>query len=191
MHDDRTNRPTLDVTLPDDVRRAVAGAKTVGAGVSGSADDEWSRDLEPAIAIAREASARLVLADMSTRSPWTTPYGSGDVGADREGPYTDGNGPVSPHQLELLGRTEILRQVREAEAAGVETEAWLADKPGIDALEKFLDLFPIDVLVVPALSDPSLIDRIRGDELDAVRDETGGRTLVVVDDDGSVRLDRG
>ena len=106
------------------------------------------------MALAKAIGARLILADVSTRSVWTTPYGTGSVGADREAPYSDGTTAVSKDELQLLGHLEILRQVHEAEAAGVETNAWLADRPGIRALDRLLELVQVDVLVVPPLRRP-------------------------------------
>ena len=68
--------------LSKDVLDLVRGAGLIGAPTT-EAHDMWSWPLRPAIAMAKEIGARLMLVDVSTRSAWTTPYGSGGVGADR------------------------------------------------------------------------------------------------------------
>jgi hypothetical protein len=167
---------------------AVAGARVIGAPTT-NADNAWSWAWRPAVALAKAVGARLILGDVSTRSAWTTPYGSGGVGAERGSPYSEGTTLVANEELALLGRDYLLAQLREAEAEGVEAGAWLADRPGVLALDRFLELFEIDALVVPPLDDPSLGERLAGDDIDAVRRRMSGRPLLVAREDGSLTID--
>jgi hypothetical protein len=175
--------------IPSEVAVAVAGARVVGAPTS-DRDDEWSAAGRGAIRIASEIGARVVLADVSTRSWFTTPYFAGGVAADTEG-VSSGDGPVGRAELELLGRHYLVAQLDEAVAADVEAQAWLATKPGIRSLPIFLDRFPqIGVLVVPPLDHPSFLQRLGGDTIDGVRARIGSRALVLAHRDGRLTLDR-
>jgi hypothetical protein len=169
---------------------AVRGAKVIGAATT-DGTDAWSWARRPAIALAKATGARLILADVSTRSAWTTPYGSGSFGADRRAPYSDGTTLVTKEELALLGRDYLLDQVHEAEAEGVETGAWLADRPGVLALDRFLELFDIDALVVPPFDHPNLGERLAGDNIGAVRARMSGRPLLLAREDGSLTIDEG
>jgi hypothetical protein len=171
-----------------DATAAVVGARVIGAPTT-NADDAWSWAWRPAVALAKAVGARLILGDVSTRSAWTTPYGSGGVGAERGSPYSEGTTAVAKEELALLGRDYLLAQLREAESEGVEAEAWLADRPGVLALDRFLELFEIDALVVPPLDDPSLGERLAGDHIDAVRRRMSGKHLLVAREDGSLTID--
>ena len=176
--------------LNGDVLESVRRTCLVGAPTT-TGDDAWSWALRPAIGLAKEIGARLILADVSTRAMWTTPYGSGGAGADRGAPYSDGTVAVSRAELQLLGHAGLIEQLDEAKDAGVETEMWLAEGPGVRALDRFLELFPIQVLIVPPFDDPSLADRIRGDDIDAVRRRMKNRILLIADEEGTIHLDRG
>ena len=175
-------------TLPPDVAAAVAGARVVGAPTSAKSD-EWSAAAHAAIRIARDTGARVLLADVSTRSWLTTPYLAGGVAADAEG-LSSGEGAVGRAELRLLGRQYLVAQLDEAAAVGVAAEVWLATKPGIRSLPLFLERFPeIDVLVGPPLDRPSFGQRLGGDTIDGVRSRVGQRTLVVAHIDGRLTLD--
>lgn len=174
--------------IDPDIVAAAGGARVVGAPTT-DGDDFWAWPRRPAMALAKAIGARLVLADVSTRSAWMTPYGSGGFGAERRAPYSDGTTVVDKRELALLGHQALIRQVEEAEAAGIDAAAWLADRPGVAALDRFLELFPVDVLVVPPLDDPSFGDRLRGDDIAAVRRRMKGRLLLVAKGDGSLSID--
>jgi hypothetical protein len=178
-----------EAAIPADVASAAAGARLVGAPTSDK-DDEWSASARAAIDIAREIGARLVLADLSTRSWLTSPYLAGGVAADTEG-YSSGEGSVGRAELEALGRNYLVAQIDEAAAVGVDAEVWLAPKPGIRSLPLFLERFPeIDVLVGPPLDNPSLRQRLGGDTMDGVRARAGDRVLIQVGRDGRLTVDR-
>jgi hypothetical protein len=183
------NGTRTEAGIPADVAEAVAGKRCVGAPTCGR-DDEWSASGRGAIRIAGEIGARVVLADVSTRSWFTTPYHAGGVAADTVG-MSSGEGPVSRAELEMLGRHYLVAQVDEAEAAGVEAQAWLATKPGIRSLPLFLERFPyIDVLVVPPFDHPSVQQRLGGDTIAGVRARVGNRTLILAHIDGRLTVDR-
>jgi hypothetical protein len=175
--------------FPADVATAIAGARLVGAPTSDK-QDEWSASARAAIRIAREVGARVVLADVSTRSLLTTPYLAGGVAADTEG-LSSGEGAVGRAELELLGRHYLVEQLDEAAAVGVEAEVWLATKPGIRSLPLFLERFPdIDVLVGPPFDRPSIGQWLGGDTINGVRSRAGDRIMVVAHLDGRLTLDR-
>ena len=184
----RPNTAPSATAISQEVIDAARGARVIVAPTT-SASDAWAWPRQPAVALAKAIDARLILADVSTRSIWTTPYGTGGVGADRAAPYSDGTTAVSQDELQLLGHDEILRQVREAEAAGVETNAWLADRPGIRGLDRLLSLVQFDVLVAPPLDSPSLRERLAGDDIGSVRRRMVGRLLLIAHEDGSLTVD--
>jgi hypothetical protein len=184
MTESRTETP-----IPADVANAVAGGKLVGAPTSDK-DDEWGVSGRAAIRIVREIGARAVLADVSTRSLFTTPYLAGRVAADTEG-FSAGEGPVGRQELLLMGRDYLVDQLDVAAAAGVEAEVWLATKPGVASLPMFLERYPdIDVLVGPPLDHPSWRQRLGGDTIDGVRARVGGRTMIIAHADGRLTVDR-
>ncbi len=188
-----SRRAVEQVPLPEvdpAIAEAARDAKLIGAPTT-SAADHWSWARRPAVALARELGARVVLADVSTRSLLSTPYGRGGVGADRRAPYTDGTTAVSRSELALLGHDELIDQLDEAAAVGVEADGWLADRPGVLALDRFLELFPLDVLVIPTLEDPTFVDVLRGDHLAAVRRRMEHRLLLLAGEDGSLQVDDG
>ena len=176
------------VSLEPDVLERVRGANVIGAPTTDAAD-AWAWARRPAVALAKAIDARLILADVSTRSAWTTPYGSGGVAADRKAPYSDGTTLVDDQELRLLGREYLVEQLSEAESEGVQTGVWLADRPGVLALDRFLELFDVDALVVPPLDHPTLRDRLAGDHIMAVRRRMSGRALLIAQDDGWVTID--
>jgi hypothetical protein len=174
--------------ISPDLAAAVVGARVIGSPTS-DRDDEWSVAGRGAIRLAREIGARIVLADVSTRSWFTTPYFAGGAAADTEG-VSSGDGPVGRAELELLGRHYLVAQLDEAAAAGVEAQAWLATKPGIRSLPLFLERFPeIDVLVAPPFDHPTLGQLLGGDTIAGVRARVGHRALVLAHRDGRLTLD--
>jgi hypothetical protein len=184
-----TGHSRTGLEIPDDVAATVLGARLIGAPTSGK-QDEWAAAGRGAIRIARQARAGLVLADVSTRSWFTTPYVTGAVAADTEG-FSSGEGPVGRAELELLGRHYLVAQVDEAAAVGVDAQVWLATKPGIRSLPIFLDRFPdIDVMVVPPLDHPSFQQWLGGDTIDGVRARVGNRRLILAHLDGRLTIDR-
>ena len=185
-----SNDREAPVSLSSDVIAAVKGAKVIGAPTT-DARDAWAWARRPAIALAKAIGARVILGDVSTRSAWTTPYGAGGFGAERGEPYSDGTTLVTKEELTLLGQEYLLDQLREAEAEGVETGAWLADRPGALALERFLELFHIDALVVPPLDHPTLRERLAGDDIRAIRSRMSGKPLLIARADGSLTVDEG
>jgi hypothetical protein len=190
MHEAGHGSNPQPVAVGQRIIDAASGARLVGAPTTIN-EDAWSWPRLPAMRLAREIGARLILGDVSTRSAWMTPYGAGGVGADRLPPYSDGTTAVSKSELALLGREKLIQQLDEAESEGVETSAWLADRPGVVALDRFLELFPVDVLVVPPLTDPSLGERLRGDDIVAIRRRMEGRLLLIASRDGSLEMDQG
>lgn len=183
------NQPDNEMAIQSEVLEAVHGARLVGAPTSRQ-DDEWRASARAAIRIASTIGARVVLADISTRSWVTSPYMAGGVAADIEG-YSSGQGAVGRGELAALGRDDLVAQLDEARAAGVEAEMWLAPTPGIKSLPKFLERFPeIDVLVGPPLDHSGFWQRLGGDTIEGVRARTGDIPLIVVQNDGRLTVDR-
>jgi hypothetical protein len=177
------------MAIPADVATAVAGAKLVGSTTSDK-EDEWRAAARAAVRIAREIGARVVLADLSTRSLLTTPYLAGGVASDTD-LYSSGERAVGRVELEALGRHYLVEQLDEAAAAGVEAVFWLATQPGIRSLPLFLERFPdMDVLVGPPLDHPSFRQRLGGDTIEGVRARVGQRTMILAYPDGRLEVDR-
>lgn len=180
--------PGDDPGVPVEVTAAAEGAHLVGAPTSDK-EDEWAAARHGAIRVARAVGARLMLADVSTRSFVWSPYGAGGMAADTD-LYSTGDQAVGRTELELLGRHYLVEQLDEAAAVGVEARVWLAPKPGVASLVMFLERFPIDVLVTPPMDHPSLHERIHGDTIAQIRKRIAYRPLIVAHPDGRLVLDR-
>jgi len=179
-----------DLGVPADVATAVESANLVGAPTS-EKDDEWAGARRGAIRVARAVGARLILADVSTRSFVWTPYASGQMAGDSAPLYGAGQRAVDREELERPGRHYLVEQLDEAAEVGVDAQVWLAPKPGVASLVMFLERFPIDVLVTPPFDHPSLSQRIHGDTLAQIRKRIADRSLILAYPDGRLSLDRG
>lgn len=107
-----------DRAVPAAVLAALEGAHLVGAPTSDK-DDDWAVARRGAIRVARAVGARLILADVSTRSFVWTPYASGQMAAYTAGKYSKGDRAVDREELGLLGRNYLVEQLAEAAIAGV------------------------------------------------------------------------
>ena len=134
--------------------------------------------------------ARLILADVSTRSVWTTPYGTGECGRRSGAPYSDGTNAVSKEELKLLGHLESsARFTRRKTQASRQTPGSQTAR-GIRALDRLLELVQVDVLRrVPHSIDPSLPERLVGDDIASVRRRMAGRLLLIAHRDEFLTID--
>ena len=117
--------------------------------------------------VARRSGGRLILYDASSATAFTEPI-AGPVSAEGvEEQYGD---PLSPEELERLGRPAIAKLALRAREEGVDAWAWLPSEHGVEALWDDARRRGADLVVLPAeLAEPSVLERLRGDRLD---DET-------------------
>lgn len=155
--------------------------------LAATADDDARYDATrtAALAAAQRDGTGLVLYDRTTESWLTTPY--------PRGPWSDDDDAMSaawrmtPERLDSLGRRYLADQVRAARRAGVAAVAHMADDTGADALLEAIDRYKPSVVFLPShLSEPSLLDRVRGNTIAALTRDVVA-TVQIVDLDQSVR----
>ncbi|MCV0402337.1 MAG: hypothetical protein K5924_01370 [Chloroflexi bacterium] len=131
-----------------------------------------------ALAWARDRGASVVLYDRSAESYFIDPYPSGSWTADVEG-GPDRTRLATADELEMLGRHYLAEQLREAAMADVEIGAWLPPRPGPAAMAEAVSTFGADAVVLPSsLSNPSLLDRVRGNSIERFRSSLSVEVLV-------------
>ena len=111
--------------IPTEVLAATKGARTVVAPTDDGRDDAYRQGHAAAIALCAAHKAKLILVDRATESWWIDPYGSGPVTADTD-LYSHGERPLDRGEVAALGHGDLVQQMDEAAAAGVEVEVWLA-----------------------------------------------------------------
>ena len=118
--------------------------------------------------IERSDDARLILYDGSSASEFTEPVAA-PVSA--EGVGEEYGSLLSPGDLDKLGRPELARQVRDARRRGIDAWGRLASEHGVDHLIEFARANDADLILLPEeLGDPGVLDRIRGDTLQAAEE---------------------
>jgi hypothetical protein len=148
------------------------------------ADPRYAAVRDAATAAARAEGASLVLYDRTTESYLTNPYPSG--------PWSDDEDALSPAyamtpgRLDAIGRGYLAEQVRAAGEAEVRAVGHLAVDHGANALRDAVQRYRPAVVFLPAhLREPSLLDRVRGNTLSALRRAVDG-TVRLVSADGTV-----
>lgn len=121
--------------------------------------------------LALKDEARVVLYDRSSESYLVDPY---PVGA-----WSSGQDAVSaaskmdPRTLRSLGRTYLADQLVAARGGGLDVIAYLAMGHGAPALAEAVERLHPDLLVLPAaMARPTLVDRLRRNTLDDLRQRT-------------------
>jgi hypothetical protein len=130
-------------------------------------DPRYAAVRDAALAAARDSGAGVVLYDRTTESYLTNPYPSGPWSSEEAAlsPAWE----LSPARLDAVGRGYLAQQVRDAEDAGVVTTAHLAVDRGAKALREAAERYAPDAVYLPAhVSEPSLLDRVRGNTLTAL-----------------------
>jgi hypothetical protein len=148
-------------------------------------DPRFSAVREAANAAARADCATLVLYDRTTESYLTNPYPSGPW--SDEGDALSPGYAMTPGRLDAIGRGYLADQVRAAGAAEVRAVGHLAVDRGATALRDAVRRYQPAVVFLPAhLQDPSLLDRVRGNTLSALRRAIDG-PIRLVSPDGTVQ----
>lgn len=140
---------------------------------------------EAGLALAEQDGAEVVLYDRSTESYLTDPYPAG--------PWSDEDDAVSPsteldrQTLESLGRHYLTEQLDAAEERGLRVRVHLAQGAGAEALAEAIERYGVDLVVLPASVDsPSVVDRVRGSSLSALRKKVDV-PIRLVDDSGNLQ----
>jgi hypothetical protein len=148
-------------------------------------DPRYAAVRDAALADARDEGAGVVLYDRSTESYLTNPYPSGPWSS--EDAALSPSWELSPASLDAIGRGYLAQQVRDAEAVGVVTVAHLAVDRGAKALREAVGRYTPDVVYLPAhVSEPSLLDRVRGNTLTTLTGAIDDVAVRLVDADGEV-----
>lgn len=112
--------------------------------------------------------AQVVLYDRASESYLTDPYPVGAFSDERDA--VSGASALEPGLLRNLGRAYLARQLEEGRSQGVDTIAYLARGHGAAALAEAVKRFRPELVLLPGtLARPSLVDRISGNTLDALR----------------------
>lgn len=119
--------------------------------------------------MARQADARVVLFDRSSESYLVDPY---PVGAwSSPGDAVSAASRMDAGTLESLGRGYLADQLVDARSDGMDVSAYLALGHGALALAEAVQRWTPDLLVLPAaMARPSLLDRLRRNTLDDLRE---------------------
>lgn len=166
-------------------RDVLATARTVVAATD--EDDRHPQARGLAVASARASGARVLLYDIGSASSLASPVPN-EWAAEGE-PELYGE-TLNVPELERLGRRRLATQIEEAAAQGVEVEAWLPRRPGMDAMLGYAERHDADVVLISdEEADRGLLDRLLGtSETDAERaDRESPVPVLLVSADGSVR----
>ena len=152
-------------------------------------DDGGTEDFaavrEAGMAKAQEDGARVLLYDATSESLLTDPYPVGPWSAEDDATSPDSE--LDPQTLHGLGRGYLADQLEAARARGLDIHAYLAEGTGTKAIVEAVQRFSPDLLVLPSsLSDPSLLDKVRSNTLDELKEQTDV-DILLVNADGSVR----
>lgn len=150
-----------------------------------SEDGRYDAVRRAGVELALKNSATLILYDVDAagvfgEEPMPTWFGS--EGEDEL--YPD---RLSPHDLETLGRHEIARQVEAARAEGAKAYGWLTGSKAAGRLAEYVQAQRVDAVLLPAeLDDAGLFQRLRGNSVDAIKDQVEC-DVYLVDEQGTVR----
>ncbi|MGK2966353.1 MAG: hypothetical protein ACSLFM_12230 [Tepidiformaceae bacterium] len=143
-----------------------------------SEDDRYDYVLKSAVETALSSGAALILYDIDAAGAWGEEPLPTWVAADGETEQVPNR--LEPADLERAGRIEVARKVNEARTAGVRAYGWLTGSKGAGRLAEYADEQNVDLIMLPEdLDDPSFIQSLRGQSVDAIKEETG-RPVVVV-----------
>ncbi len=164
--------------------RQPAGPRYLVATDDGS-DARYRAVRDAGIAAAREDGASVVLYDRTTESYLTNPYPSGPW-SDEEDALSPG-WELSPGRLDAVGRGYLADQLRAASAAGVRATAHMAVDTGATAMRDAVARYSPDVVFLPAhITNPSLLDRVRGNTLKSLTSAID-TPVRLVDESGKVQ----
>ncbi len=142
------------------------------------ADPRYAAVRDAATVAARADGATVVLYDRTTESYLTNPYPSGPWSDD--GDALSPGYAMTPGRLDSIGRGYLAQQVRAAGEAEVRAVGHLAVDHGATALRDAVQRYAPTVVFLPAhLQRPSLLDRVRGNTLPALRRAVDGPVRLV------------
>ena len=164
--------PELDAAH-DAPRRATVIAVT-------SDDDRYADVRRTAMDVAVEEHARLILYDWDAATVLGDPLPSA---WSAEGTEDAVPSELDASDLEAAGREPLVRQLREAEAKGIQTTAWLPSSPGPEALATYAREHQATTIVVAQeLHASGELERLvtaGSDPVDALRQDAPARLIVV------------
>lgn len=149
-----------------------------------SEDGRYDAVRRAGVDLAMKNNATLILYDVDAAGAfgeepmptWFASEGEDELYPDR----------LSPHDLETLGRHEIARQVAAARAEGANAYGWLTGSKAAGRLAEYVQAQRVDAVLVPAeLDDPGLFQRLRGNSVEAIKDQVECE-VYLVDEQGVV-----
>ena len=148
-----------------------------------SEDDRYRTLRMAAEETAKAAQARLILYDIDAAQLLAAPTPTEWSGEGAAEQYPD---LLDPTDLEAAGRHAIADQVSHARDEGIQAWGWLPSQKGANDLAEYTEQHGVDLIILPAaMSEPGLMDRLRGATLDMAIEATQ-RPIAVVDEDGNV-----
>ncbi len=150
----------------DTATRGIAGVSAVMTALVVATDDGYDQAYaatrRAAVDLAARQGHRIILFDRSPELYLVDPYGRDGI---RNVPEL-----LGPADADRLGRSYLAQQLREADAAGVQAQAWIARGSGAAALASCQAFSGASQVLLPAkIATPSLADRVRGHTLAAFR----------------------
>lgn len=133
-------------------------------------DDRFSQVRSRASAMAAGNEARVILYDLDAAGAFASPVPTEWSGEGQQELTPDRMGP---DELEAQGRKPLADQVRSLRSIGVDAWAWLPTSADAKDLADYAERQGADVILVPPdLEQPGLLDKLRGKDADAAREET-------------------
>jgi hypothetical protein len=121
--------------------------------------------------LALKDEARVVLFDRSSESYLVDPYPVGAWSSSADA--VSAASQLNAMTLRSLGRAYLAEQLAAAREAGLDASAYLAMGHGAHALAEAVERWSPDLLVLPAaMARPTLLDRLRRNTLDDLRERT-------------------
>ncbi|MGI8576232.1 MAG: universal stress protein [Egibacteraceae bacterium] len=131
---------------------------------------------------AERDGAQVVLYDRTSESSMTDPY--------PVGPWSDEEDAVSASSrldaetLDSLGRGYLAEQLREAQQRGIEIEAHLGQGSGVEALQRTVERYQPDLVILPAsVRESSLLDKVQHNTWEDFADSIDAE-IRLIDKDG-------
>ena len=131
----------------------------------------YAENLRVGLELALKDGARVVLFDRSSESYLVDPYPVGAFSSSDDA--VSATTELNAITLRSLGRAHLAEQLVAARDAGLDASAYLAMGHGAQALAEAVERWRPDMLVLPAaMARPTLLDRLRRNTLDDLRERT-------------------
>jgi hypothetical protein len=148
-------------------------------------DDRYDAILDRATVLAQEQDAAVILYDIDAAGVFASPVPTGWSGQGEEALMAEESSGerLDPDALETAGRGPVAGQVRALRAKGIDAWGWLPTSRDAADLARYAERQRASVVLVPPdLQQPSLGDRVLGNEGAATAGERSTVTFETVED---------